>query len=670
MNRWSRLLSCFGAVALGAAAVVVPGTFSPLPTAAFGEGSPRFVQEGAQTSMPGRAVRLGEFKDWSTSYSGLGGHQIYDGNFRFGAPVPTAPPAALDLMVAGQAMLRTDGSIGGFDARWEGSTTSHPFPAPPGGVTYTALVTVGQSTQSMVALRSDGALVGSPGFFGSLPPSDETYVAVAAGARVLAIREDGRLAAGGAVRCQGAFTAPDGLSYTAVTAGWDQVRGSNSETWMALRSDGAVVTCLPGTETATVTSPGEGSHYIGVDAGAGYGLAARADGRIETIGSTSLIPVQPPTGHTVVSLAAGKETGAAVLDDGRIISWGSPLRVPATPEGGGRFLFVGEHEGVFTAIWDHELVDVSTKIVSAPTTIPLGGDVSVEVEVRSEDGFVPSGWLCGTAEAFDYPGYKCVPVDGAATVSMTFPSDDWEGYSKDLFDYTIAYLSPLSTPANAVGSVRVGDRTPVDVAATGPKSWSVGQSGVQFTIALSSANGEPLTKGTGRVMISTRCGPGSEYNSDTVLGEGGISWQQPSTKVTIDTTLCGPVDKLPIYASYSRSGSGSFLGQMTYVGTVDVQARAAISVVEPQASLSSGTASSFYVMVDAEEPCCAPGGFASGSVQVRWRGAVVAIAQLVAGAATVTVPAGLAAGNGTLEIRYAGGGDLGPATWSKSTTVR
>ena len=669
MNRWSRLLSGVGAVALGAVALVVPGTFSPLPRAAFGDSSPSFVHEGTRTSTPGRAVRLGEFKDWSSSYSGLGGHQIYDGNFNFGSTVPTAPPAALDLMVAGQAMLRADGSIGGFDARWYGSTTPQPFSTPPDGVTYTALVNVGQSTQSMVALRSDGTLVGSSGFFGSLPPSDETYVAVAAGARVLAIREDGSLAAGGAVRCQNAFTAPDGLSYTAVSAGWDQIRGSNSETWMALRSDGAVITCLPGTETATVTSPGEGSRYIGVDAGAGYGLAARADGRIETIGSTSLTPVQPPTGRTVVSLAAGKETGAAVLDDGRIISWGAALDVPATPESGGRFLFVGEHEGVFTAIWDHELVEVSTEIVSAPTTIPLGGDVPVEVEVRSKDGFVPAGWLCATAEAFNYPGYKCVPVDGAGRWSVTIPSDGVGAYSEGLFDYKVAYLSPVSGPANAVGSVRMGDRTPVEVTATGPNGWSVGQSGVQFTIALSSANGEPLSRDTGRVMISTRCGPGSEYNSDTVLGEGGISWQQPSTKVTIDTTLCGPVDKLPIYASYSYSGSGSALGQMTYVGTVDIQARAAISVVEPQAALSSRTASLFYVMVDAEEPCCAPGGFAAGSVQVRWRGAVVATAQLVDGAATVTVPAGLAAGTGTLEIRYAGEGDLGSATWSKSTTV-
>lgn len=669
MNRWSRLLSGVGAVALGAVAVVVPGTLSPLPTAAFGEGSPGFVQEGTRTSTPGRAVRLGEFRDWSTSYSGLGGHQIYDGNFRFGATVPTAPPAARDLMVAGEAMLRTDGSIGGFDARWYGATTSQPFPTPPDGVTYTALVNVGQEVQAMVALRSDGTLVGSSGFLGSLPPSDGTYVAVAAAARVLAIREDGSLAAGGAVRCQDAFIAPDGLSYTAVSAGWDQIRGSNSETWMALRSDGAVVTCLPGTETATVTSSAEGLRYVGVDAAAGYGLAARSDGRIETIGSTSLTPVQPPTGRTVVSLAAGKETGAAVLDDGRIISWGAPLDVPSTPEGGDRFLFVGEHEGVFTAIWDHDLIEVSTEIVSAPTSIPLGGDVPVEVEVRSADGFVPAGWLCGTAEAFHYPGYKCVPVEGAGTVSVTIPSDGVGVYSEGLFDYKVAYLSPLSAPANAVGSVRMGDRAPVDVAATGPKSWSVGQPGVQFTIALSSANGEPLSQDTGRVMISTRCGVGSEYGSDTVLGEGGISWQQPSTKVTIDTTLCGPADKLPIYASYSYSGSGSALGQMTLVGTVDIQGGAAVSVVEPQAALSSRTASSFYVMVDADEPCCASTDFATGSIEVRWRGAVVASALLADGAATVTVPAGLATGGGTLEIRYSGGGDLGPATWSKSTTV-
>lgn len=668
MNRWSRMLSGAGAVLLGAAAVALPGASSPLPGAAFGDSPPTFVQEGARTGTPGRVVRLGKFTETTSSYAGLGGYQVYDDDTRFSAAVPTAPPAALDRMVAGQTMLRTDGSIGGFDTRWSPGPGpgSQPFPTPPEGVTYTALV---NAAQSMVALRSDGTLVGGSDFDGPMPPNDATYVAVAAGARVLAIRDDGSLAAGGAVRCQDSFTAQDGLSYTAVSVGWDQIRGSSSETWMALRSDGAVVTCLPGTETATVNSPVEGSRYIGVDAGAGYGLAARDDGRIETVGSTSLTPVQPPPGRTAVSLAAGTETGAAVLDDGRIISWGAPLGVPGTPAGGGRFLYVGEHDGTFTAIWDHDLVEVSTRIVSAPTTIPLGGNVPVEVEVRAEDGFVPAGWLCGVVEVFSHPGYKCVPVTGAGTWRLTIPSDGVGSYSDGLFDYKVAYLSPLSAPANEIGSVRMGDRTPVDVTATGPLTWSVGQSGVQFTIALSSANGEPLSKDTGRVMISTRCGPGSEYNSDTVLGEGGISWQQPSAKVTIDTTLCGPVDKLPIYASYSYSGSGSALGQMTYVGTVDIQARAAISVVEPQAALSSRTASSFYVMVDAEEPCCAPGSFAAGSVQVRWRGAVVGTAQLVDGAATVTVPAGLAAGTGTLEIRYAGESDLGPATWSKSTTV-
>lgn len=664
MNRWSRLLSGVGAVALGAVAVVVPGTFSPLPTAAFGDSSPTFVQEGARTSTPGRAVRLGKFNDWSSSYSSLGGYQLYDTDTRFGAAVPTAPPEALDLMVAGQAMLRTDGSIGGFDARWSPTSQSQPFPKPPDEVTYTGLVNAGDS---LVALRSDGALVGASSFAGTLPTSEATYAAVAAGAHVLAIREDGSLAAGVTMRCQDSFTAPEGMSYTAVSVGWDQSRGDHTETWMALRSDGAVITCLPGATEATITSATEGSRYVGVDAGAGYGLAAREDGHIETIGATSLRSVQPPDGRTVVALAAGKTTGAAVLDDGKIISWGAPLDVPDTPGGAGRFLYVGEDNGVFTAIWDHDLMDVSTRIVSAPTAIPLYDDVTIGVEVRGEDGFVPAGWLCALTGA---PGSRkgCVPVSGAGTWSVTIPGDS-SGYPMGLFDYTVAYLSPLSVPANDVGSVRMGDRTPVEVSATGPKTWSVGQAGIRFTIALSSANGEPMSKDTGRVMISTRCGAGSEYSSDTILGEGGISWQQPSTTVTIDTTLCGPVDKLPIYASYSHSGSGSWLGQMTMVGTVDIQARAAISVVEPQAALSSRTASSFYVMVDADEPCCGVADFASGAIEVRWKGAVVASAQLVDGAASVTVPAGLAVGTGMLEIRYAGGEDLGPATWSKSTTV-
>lgn len=640
------------------ACLLVPSTIAAVgaidsraPAAAVGD-TPRapFVQEGAAAAGGGRMVKL--------ESSDLGG---YAGSTTrpSGSPHASAPK---DTAAVGGSILRTDGSV----LTTIGGST---LPAAGDGRTYVQIARSDKHT--VVALRSDGTLV--------VPTSDDVYdpvesfeqlegpyVSISAADNLYAVTEGGAIVttADQGRGCPSAWEPPAGLRYTAINVTSHGGGTPNPESWMALRSDGAAVSCGYGAGGTAVTLPPEGMTYVGVDAGRFYGLAARSDGRIVTIGETALKPVQPGAGRSVVSLAAEERRGAAVLDDGTLLTWGAPMNGPNLPDSHDRFLAVSDTPGgEIYGIWDHELIPVTLTVVNAPGDVTFGDVPVVEVDVQSESGYLPAGRLCGWTDVYQHPGTHCVPVSGAGVASVPLQGDS-QGAAIEVgeADYRVWFVSRVSDAVSVTGSFMELPRVGTALTGEGPTEWSRGDGGVHVEASLLTATGEPLGNGLedgGRIEAYASCS--SEH-----LGATRLTWPGRDVSVAIDTSACAP-GEYDLSLRYEPDHWSNGRTSTAVIGKVRVREGARLSVAGELSGWKYGTGRSITVSAVGRRSG-APA--VTGPVDIYWQHRKIASGSLVAGTVSADlVGTKLTHGPGRLEVRYLGNEVFGPQRWTQALSV-
>ncbi|GHH69337.1 hypothetical protein GCM10017772_14140 [Promicromonospora soli] len=350
-----------------------------------------FVQEGTPAPVGGRLIQLDPFSIEGPSYSMTKG-----GGYPFSGEM-SVEDGVLDTAFVSfsriAAVYRSDGSIEQFD---DGGNWMPDVPAESDVLSMAGSSSFG----SAFVVTGDGDLTTAYWEWQQILPEDPQdlgYSAVAAGdGLVYALRGNGEVVGFAKpvdrprLKCLDHWVPAGGTRYTAISA----AGGS----WMALRSDGAVVTCGyaegPDPYVGEVHAAPSGSTYVGVDAGRVYGLAASTTGAVMSFGSTSLVPPQPPDGSSVVGLSAGARTGAYILSDGSLTTWGKPLTMPDLPVGTDRFIAVSEDSwGSTYAIWAHEVLDLSID-VTVPESVRIGQPVNARVEVALDGVYRPNGKLC------------------------------------------------------------------------------------------------------------------------------------------------------------------------------------------------------------------------------------------------------------------------------------
>ncbi|MFD7308295.1 hypothetical protein [Promicromonospora sp. NPDC059942] len=351
----------------------------------------RFVQEGTPAPVGGRLIQIDPFSIEGASYSMTKG-----GGYPFSGEM-SVEDGVLDTAFVSfsrsAAVYRSDGSIEQFD---DGGNWMPDVPAENGVLSMAGSSSYG----SAFVVTGDGDLTTAfSGWQEILPedPQDLGYSAVAAGDHLFyALRGNGEIVGFAMpvdrprLRCLDHLVPVGGTRYTAISA----AGGS----WMALRSDGAVVTCGyaqgPDPYVGEVHTAPSGSTFVGVDAGRVYGLATSTTGAVMSFGSTTLVPPQPPDGSSVVGLSAGARTGAYILSDGSLTTWGKPLTMPDLPAGTDRFIAISEDPwGSTYAIWAHEVLDLSIN-VTVPESVRIGQPVNARVEVALDGVYRPDGKLC------------------------------------------------------------------------------------------------------------------------------------------------------------------------------------------------------------------------------------------------------------------------------------
>lgn len=646
------VVSVLAACLLTPATMVVIGVDGPTPASALADNpTARFVQEGAPVIGGGRMVALeasepATYAGWTTRPPGAS----------------PSTPEPHDVAVVGGAVLRSDGTvlnrIGGVA-----------LPGPGEGRTYTQIARSDEGT--VVALRSDGTLMIAATELGYDPvehfaPLEGPYVAISASENLYAVTEAGaiRSTESQGEGCPTSWEPPAGLRYTAIDVSSQGGGTPNPEGWMALRSDGAVVTCGYGAGGAAVSVPPEGVTYFGVDASRFYGLAARSDGRIVTFGETALKPVQPGAGRSVVSLSAGERRGAAVLDDGTLLSWGAPMNGPELPEGDNRFLAVSDTPtGEIYGIWDHELVPVTLTVVDAPTDVPYGDPPVVAVDVQSETGFLPAGELCGYTDVYQHPSSHCVPVAGAGVTSVPLIGNS-PGTLIEVgtADYRIWFVSRVSDVASVAGSFT--ELPPAGTALTGegPNEWSRGDGDVYVEASLLTASGEPLGNGLedgGSIEVYASC-------SRERLGTSRLTWPGREISVAVDTNWCAP-GEYDLSVRYEPNDWSNGRASTAVIGRVRVREAAEVSVAGELSGWKYGTGRSITVSVVGSRTGVPA---VTGPVEIYWQHRKIATGSLVAGTVTADLAGTkLTHGPGRLEVRYLGNEVFGPQRWTQALSV-
>lgn len=640
------------------ACLLVPSTIAAVgavdsraPAAALGD-TPQasFVQEGAAVAGGGRMVKLE-----AADHGGYAGSTTRpSGSTHASDPKDTA--------VVGGAILRTDGSV----LTTIGGPT---LPAAGDGRTYVQIARSDERT--VVALRSDGTLmvqtaddVYDP--VESFEPVEGPYVSISAAENLYAVTEGGEIVSteSRGEGCPSVWEPPSGLRYTAINVTSHGGGTPNPEAWMALRSDGAVVSCGYGAGGAAVTLPPEGTTYVGVDASRFYGLAARSDGRIVTIGETALKPVQPDAGRSVVSVVAEERRGAAVLDDGTLLSWGAPMNGPDLPDGSDKFLAVSDTPtGEIYGIWDHQLVPVTLTVVDAPGDVPYGDVPVVEVDVQSQAGYVPSGRLCGLTDIYQHPGAHCVPVSGAGITSVPLKGDS-QGDPIEVgeADYQVWFVSRVSDVASVAGSFTELPRVGTVLTGEGPAGWSRGDDGIYVNASLLTASGEPLGNGLedgGSVEVYASCS--SEW-----LGTSRLTWPGREVSVAVNTSMCAP-GEYELSVRYEPNDWSNGRASTAVIGRVRVREGAMLSVNGELAGWKYGVGRSITVSA-AGRRSGAPA--VTGPVELYWQHRRIATGSLVAGTVTAALAGtSLTHGPGRLEVRYLGNEVFGPQRWTQPLSV-
>ncbi|MFE7504975.1 hypothetical protein [Promicromonospora sp. NPDC057488] len=547
----------------------------------------RFVQEGTPAPVGGRLVQLDPFYVQGPSYSMTkGGMYPFSGEMNVEEGVlDTAFVASAGYA----AVYRGDGSIEQFDA------SGNWMPDVPTGSGVLGMAS-GSDFGSAFVVTGDGELVTSYWEWQQILPEDPLdlgYVAVAAGDDVFyAVRSSGEIVGfakpenESGLACQDYWTPAEQTSYTAISAA--------GRAWMALRSDGAVVTCGYGTEplVGEVHVAAAGSTFVGVDAGRTYGLAASSTGEVASFGATDMVATQPPAGSRVIGLSAGADTGASILDDGSLITWGEPLSLPEFPAGTERFVAVSENSsGETYAIWAHEVLDLQID-VTVPESVRIGQRVNAQVEVTYDGTYRPDGQLClvDRSESTDAlcafqltDGAGTIPIETDISIASTVQHPGTR-------EFGIGFINPLGRFTYTTVTFEVLPPAATELRATVPSSYAAGAD-VSATFEL---DVEDETVPAGEVVLWAVVGEDDEElgytDDDVLLGQARMDSTDP-VRVEIDSDAL-PDGQYPIKAKYLPE-----LGQGEYTPTAPARWRGTLTVgtVEgvfsaPRSPALSGTA--------------------------------------------------------------------------------
>ncbi len=185
--------------------------------------------------------------------------------------------------------IRSDGSL----VLWGPSHTA------PEGSNYIA---VGLGVENLVALDDEGGYT-QRGHCNSMncwlpPPSN--YIAINVEGYVTAgLRADGSVASAYLIT----DGVPSGSDFVAVAAGWMHV--------LALREDGTLAAWGAGSESGTLDVP-MANDFVAIAAGEDFNLALRADGSLTAWGRDSVGQLDVPSGSGFVAISAYAATGLAL----------------------------------------------------------------------------------------------------------------------------------------------------------------------------------------------------------------------------------------------------------------------------------------------------------------------------------------------------------------------
>ena len=249
------------------------------------------------TDLHHQSVPLGANLRWEIAAEGLG-PLSYRWMFE-SKPLTTTPSNSITLT---NADLRFEGNYQVIVENAYGAVTSS-----------IARVTLGLPINVLVW--------GSNTVAKAVPPDITNAVSIAAAGHILALREDGTVAAWG-LNTEGQATVPKGLSnVVAVSAG--------SAHSLALRADGTVAAWGRNVEGQTNIPP-QLTNVIAIAAGSNVNLAIRADRTVTAWGDTRYgqTPV-PPALTNVIAITANGSASFALTEDGTIVGWGTNSLVPA-----------------------------------------------------------------------------------------------------------------------------------------------------------------------------------------------------------------------------------------------------------------------------------------------------------------------------------------------------
>lgn len=663
---------------VGGLAMVEPAVAAASPDASITtvDGPPTaFIQEGFPAA-PGRMVKLVPEADWP-EYNYYGNYiagSVYsspEGSLDYLDQSPP-PTEQLEVTMAGRAgtyalgLLHGDGTV-----EVRGHTVDHDVLVNPEG--YAALVS--NDRGDFFGLRSgDGAIDTNTIYEEQEPPSGR-YIGLSAGDRVLALRDDGTVWSSSTDDVCGLVPdAPHGLTYTAVS--------TDGPAWMALRSDGALVSCGYGDAgEVDIHHAPQGQTYVGMNAGqtldAPYGLAVTSAGQIREFPGAAVVAVQPPAGRTVISLAAGISSRAAVLDDGSLLTWGEDLRVPRTADGAARFNSVNVgSDGAIYALWDSDLLTVETTVLSATPAEPVADRAIVDqttLTVTLGGDYVPEGVLCldptnvyadlGSSDgpyASSSPGEAMCPLKvtpDKRTYQITGWFDRW-GVDVHPADYNIrvAYVSPLARVSYDDITVPSAPQKATIARVTGPMEWVYQDSRPTMTVKVlpESPVGTAVSFG-GEVDLVVNC------PERTVLAEA-YNDLSTGSQVTLYTTTRCPPGTYDLTAVYTPPGGSRWAASESAIGSLRILPRDSLPVAERELGWVVGK--NKILDVDLQNPN------ASGIVHAIWNGNEVAAGVLASGRISLQVPGSvLTAGQGTIELRYEGDSKVVAKTWSREVVV-
>ncbi|WP_454850947.1 hypothetical protein [Promicromonospora soli] len=534
----------------------------------------RFVQEGTPAPVGGRFIQLDPFLVEGPSYSMTKG-----GLYPF-SEKPSAQEGVLDtafVSSAGKAAVyRNDGTIEQFD---DSSYWMPDVPVETGVLSMAGTSSFG----SAFVVTGDGELVTSYWEWQQILPDDPQglgYTAVAAGDDVFyALRSSGELVGFAKtvdkprLECKDQWIPAEGTEYTAIS-----VAGGS---WVALRSDGAVVSCGyaegPDPYVGEVHVAPDGSPYVGVDAGRVYGLATSSTGAVLSFGTTELVPMQPPAGSQVVGLSAGVKTGAYILSDGSLTTWGEPLRMPDFPAGTDRFIAISEDSrGSSHAIWAHEVLDLNID-VTVPTSVRIGKIVEAQVEVTYDGTYRPNGQLC-LVDYSDSTDALCSfsLADGRGTIPITTDVSNGGAIQQPgTRGFGFGFIDPLGRFTYTTATFEVLPPARTELIATVPPGYPAGAA-VSATFRL---NVEDDTVPAGDIVLRAILGEDDDdlgyTDDDVMLGSARVDSTDPVV-VDIDSNAL-PDGQYAVKAKYMPDWSRGW-----YAPTAPAQWRGTLVVgVQP-----------------------------------------------------------------------------------------